>query len=75
MPVILCGWQPQKREMHMICNLQLQHRDFKIYNWWHIQWRNPYLLSGWMKNPTYYSATAGIQTSNLPHSMTLTRGK
>ena len=45
----------------------------RIYNRWHIQRRKPCQLPGWMKNSTYYSATAGIRTSNLPRSMTTSK--
>jgi len=27
MAVILYGWQPQMREMHMVCNLPLHHKN------------------------------------------------
>jgi len=37
-------------------------------------WLHPGKLPGWMKN-SYYSATAGIRTSDLPHSMIITMGK
>ena len=44
---------------------------FRIYNRWHIQWREPCQLPDWMKNSSYYSAMAGIWTSDLSHSMTM----
>jgi len=41
---------------------------------WHIQWRKPYRLPGWMKNSYYYTvytATAGIWTCELQYSTTI----
>ena len=49
------------------CELILN--KFRIYNRWDILWGKPCQLPGWMKN-SYYSAMAGIQTSDLLHSMT-----
>jgi len=46
---------------------------FRIYNRWHIRWIIPYQLPGWMKNSPYYGATAGIQTSDLLHSVTMSK--
>ena len=66
------------RETYMVCNLPPQElilNKFRIYNIWHIQWRKPYQLSGWMKNCSYCSVVAKIQISDLPHSMTITTGK
>ena len=72
--VILYGWQPRMREPLMVCNLQL-HQWGLILNRQHIRRRKPCQLPHWMNNSSYYSATAVIRTSHLPHSMTKTMGK
>jgi len=69
---------PQMREMHMVCNLLLHHRGliikkFIIYTRWHIRRRLPCQLPDRMKNSSYYSATAGIRTSDLRHSITMSK--
>ena len=48
---------------------------FIIYNRWHIRWRKPCQLPGWIKNASYYSTTDGIRISDLPYSTTITMGK
>ena len=45
----------------------------QMYNRWHILRRKPCQLPGWMKISSYYSATAGIRTSDLPHRMTMSK--
>ena len=46
---------------------------FRIYNRWHIQWRKPCQLLGWMKTSSYYSVTAMFRISNLPHCKTMSK--
>ena len=35
--------------------------------------KTPCQLTGWMKNSSYFSAKPGIRTSDLPHSMILSK--
>ena len=50
----------------MGCQLLFHHSDtilnkFRICTIWYIRWRKPCQLSDWMRNPSYYNATVGIQ--------------
>ena len=73
MIVILLGWLPQMRETLMVFNLMLCHLRLILYKFrnFYIRWRKPCQLPGWMKNYSYYSATARIQTSNIPYSKSM----
>jgi len=68
MAVILVGWLSQMMETYIVCNLQLHHSNLEFTIHWHIHWRKPCQLPGWMKISSYYSAAVGIRTSDLPHT-------
>jgi hypothetical protein len=63
------GW----RIWSVIYCFLLRLNSKRIYNIWHIWWRKPSQLPGWVKISTYYSAIAVIQTFDLLHSMTLSK--
>jgi len=53
--------------------LGLNCRQIRISNIWHVQRRKSCQLLGWMENSPYYSATTGIRTSDLLHSITTSK--